>query len=159
MNFFFFFDKNSKKKFITVPKNLKSSSSSSAVTVINEAVIKNKTKLTSTTSSSSSTTSSSSSKKVTQKTVSDPMVANFTVEGWPISKSRMAPNYVNYDEVSSLLVPTKPFTSDLASKFQKTTKFLGKKVAEKTEKNMFFFLSKHYFDKALEKPSKVSFFL
>ena len=137
---FFFFDKNSKKKFITVPKNLKSSSSSSAVTVINEAVIKNKTKLTSTTSSSSSTTSSSSSKKVTQKTVSDPMVANFTVEGWPISKSRMAPNYVNYDEVSSLLVPTKPFTSDLASKFQKTTKFLGKKVAEKTEKNMFFFV-------------------
>ena len=138
------------------------------MTVINEAVIKNKTKLTSTTSSSSSsTTSSSSSKKVTQKTVSDPMVANFTVEGWPISKSRMAPNYVNYDEVSSLLVPTKPFTSDLASKFQKTTKFLGKKVAEKTEKNMFFvfvfflffFLSKHYFDKALEKPSKVSFFL
>lgn len=99
----------------TVPKNLKSSSSSSAVTVINEAVIKNKTKLTSTTSSSSSTTSSSSSKKVTQKTVSDPMVANFTVEGWPISKSRMAPNYVNYDEVSSLLVPTKPFTSDLAN--------------------------------------------
>ena len=73
----------------------------------------------------------------------------------------MAPNYVNYDEVSSLLVPTKPFTSDLASKFQKTTKFLGKKVAEKTEKNMFFFffLKKHYFDKALEKPSKVSFFL
>ena len=72
----------------------------------------------------------------------------------------MAPNYVNYDEVSSLLVPTKPFTSDLASKFQKTTKFLGKKVTEKTEKNyVFFFLSKHYFDKALEKPSKVSFFL
>ena len=100
---------------ITVPKNLKSSSSNSAVTVINEAVIKNKTRTTSTTS----TTSSSSSKKVssTKKTISDPMVANFTVDGWPISKSRMAPNYVNYDEVSSLLVPKKPFTSDLASKF------------------------------------------
>ena len=85
------------------------------MTVINEAVIKNKTRTTSTTS----TTSSSSSKKVssTKKTISDPMVANFTVDGWPISKSRMAPNYVNYDEVSSLLVPKKPFTSDLASKF------------------------------------------
>lgn len=99
----------------TVPKNLKSSSSSSAVTVINEAVIKNKTRTTSTTSTTSS--SSSSSKKVssTKKTISDPMVANFTVDGWPISKSRMAPNYVNYDEVSSLLVPKKPFTSDLAN--------------------------------------------
>ena len=53
------------------------------------------------------------------------MVANFTVDGWPITKSRMAPNYVNYDEDSSLLLPKKPFTSELASKYRKIFKENG----------------------------------
>ena len=83
--------------------------SSKSVTIINEAVIKNKTL--------ENNNSKSKQKVSSKKAISDPVVANFTVDGWPISKSRMAPNYVNYDEESATLVPNKPFTSDLARKF------------------------------------------
>ena len=83
--------------------------SSKSVTIINEAVIKNKTL--------DLKSKQQSSKNSGKKTISDPVVANFTVDGWPISKSRMAPNYVNYDQESATLVPKKPFTSELASKF------------------------------------------
>ena len=99
-------ESQTRKTETTVPKNLKSSS----VTVINEAVLKNRT-------SSLPESSSKSRQKVTKKAISDPVVANFTVDGWPISKSRMAPNYVNYDEESATLVPKIPFTSSLASKY------------------------------------------
>jgi len=97
-------ESQTRKTETTVPKNLKSSS----VTVINEAVLKNRT-------SSLPESSSKSRQKVTKKAISDPVVANFTVDGWPISKSRMAPNYVNYEEESATLVPKIPFTSSLAS--------------------------------------------
>ena len=84
--------------------------SSKSVTIINEAVIKNKTL--------ENNNSKSKQKVSSKKAISDPVVANFTVDGWPISKSRMAPNYVNYDEESATLVPNKPFTSDLARKLK-----------------------------------------
>ena len=45
------------------------------------------------------------------KKVDDPIVANFTVEGWPESKSRIATDYVNYDEQTAILQPNQVFLS------------------------------------------------
>ena len=43
----------------------------------------------------------------------DVPLKNFTVEGWPETKSRSAEDYINYDNFSStaILFPEMPFTS------------------------------------------------
>ena len=51
------------------------------------------------------------------KKVDDPIVANFTVEGWPESKSRIATDYVNYDEQTAILQPNQVFLSPDAGMF------------------------------------------
>ena len=51
------------------------------------------------------------------KKVDDPIVANFTVEGWPESKSRIATDYVYYDEKTAILQPNKVFLSPDAGMF------------------------------------------
>ena len=51
------------------------------------------------------------------KKVDDPIVANFTVEGWPESKSRIATDYVNYDEQTAILQPNQVFLSSDAGMF------------------------------------------
>jgi len=53
--------------------------------------------------------------KTTVKKVDDPIVANFTVEGWPENKSRIATDYVNYDIKTAMLMPNQVFTSPDAS--------------------------------------------
>ena len=56
--------------------------------------------------------------KTTVKKVDDPIVANFTVEGWPENKSRIATDYVNYDIKTAMLMPNQVFTSPDASKLK-----------------------------------------
>ena len=58
--------------------------------------------------------------KTTVKKVDDPIVANFTVEGWPENKSRIATDYVNYDIQTVMLMPNQVFTSPDASKLNLT---------------------------------------
>jgi len=53
--------------------------------------------------------------KTTVKKVDDPIVANFTVDGWPENKSRIATDYVNYDIQTAMLMPNQVFTSPDAS--------------------------------------------
>ena len=43
--------------------------------------------------------------------------SNFTVDGWPESKSRSAEDYVNYNEPTEILLPQKPFSSASAGKY------------------------------------------
>ena len=57
------------------------------------------------------------------KKVDDPIVANFTVEGWPESKSRIATDYVNYDEQTAILQPNQVFLSPDAGMFHNYYKF------------------------------------
>ena len=90
-----------------LPKNLNINKS---VTVINEAVIsKSKVK------SDSKSESKSNAKKVVKK-VDDPIVANFSVEGWPVNKSRMATDYIDYQGQTAIISPKNTFASPFASK-------------------------------------------
>ena len=59
------------------------------------------------------------SKKVTKKVIDDPIFTNFTVEGWPASKSRIATDYIDYKSDTAILKPTEVFSSPLASKIIK----------------------------------------
>lgn len=89
-----------------LPKNLNINKS---VTVINEAVIsKSKVK------SDSKSESKSNAKKVVKK-VDDPIVANFSVEGWPVNKSRMATDYIDYQGQTAIISPKNTFASPFAS--------------------------------------------
>jgi hypothetical protein len=50
-------------------------------------------------------------KKPTVAKLKSTDIQNFTVEGWPESKSRSAEDYVNYNEPTEILLPQKPFSS------------------------------------------------
>ena len=50
-------------------------------------------------------------KKPTVAKVKSTDIQNFTVDGWPESKSRSAEDYVNYSEPTEILLPQKPFSS------------------------------------------------
>lgn len=92
----------------TIPssKNLSdngASLSSSSVTVINEAVISKVAK------------KEPNAKKKVVKVVEDPILTNFTVDGWPVNKSRIATDYIHYETDTAVLTPTHPFASNFAS--------------------------------------------
>ena len=59
------------------------------------------------------------SKKVTKKVIDDPIFTNFTVEGWPASKSRITTDYIDYKSDTAILKPTEVFSSPLSSKIIK----------------------------------------
>ena len=59
-------------------------------------------------------------KPATTKTkTKDPIQKNFTVEGWPETKSRSAADYVNYNDETAILIPQRPFSSSSSGKFFK----------------------------------------
>ena len=100
------------------------SSSHNSVTVINEAVINNTKKVTKSTTAilkSDKNKNAKVAKTTAEKAKTDavdPVVANFTVDGWPMSKSRMAPHYIHYeDDATAILVPKEPYSSSIAGNF------------------------------------------
>ena len=108
-----------------VPKNL-----SNSVTVVNEAVINNTKKMVQVTksatvaaidnkiSSKAAAAASSTSAKIKGKVSDELIVTNFTVDGWPINKSRIATDYIDYEASSwtATLAPKTKFSSFLAGK-------------------------------------------
>lgn len=93
----------------TIPntsKNLSDNGASSSVTVVNEAVI----------SKVAKKEPISNAKKKVVKVVEDPIMTNFTVDGWPINKSRIATDYIEYETNTAVLIPRNPFASTFASK-------------------------------------------